>query len=621
MSGTDGLANPTVALKLTESVASPPHAPSLRAAPFLRQSIHPCDGTRRVLIVGRVMIGMVSLILVALIARVVQLQLTPPAPVAALVDSQFSKQPLPARRGSILDARGRPIATSRVAYSLFVDPMLIEDPGTFSEYVGYTLDYDPATVEQKLAARPQSRFIVLDDRLSDDRVALLREFGMSGLGMAPRLVRDYPQGRLASHLIGFVGTDNRGLEGLELAMDARLRGEDGSIKYLRDSRRRPLWVEPHDYHPNVDGESVRLSLDLTIQQIAEEELAATVEHFKAKAGQVIVMRPATGEILAMANLPYYDPNAFGSVAPDLRRNRCVTDVYEPGSIFKPFMWAAITDAGAMKPNEKVDTTDSGYWVTPNGRRLSDVRGHGLVTWDEVLVYSSNIGMGKGGLKMTHKDLREAMLRFGFGASTGSGLPGEVGGKVTNPRNWSHYSQTSVTMGYEVGVTALQLLTAFAAIANDGTWVQPSIFAPEEHTRLSDDIPTTRAAISPRAAAHTRSVLARVVQEGTGRKARSDLFTIYGKTGTAHVANPGRRGYLPDQYVSSFLAGSPVDRPEIVVLCSIHRPDKSIGHYGGTVAAPAVKNIIERTLTYLGTPSATPATPTAAPAMQVVQVHD
>ncbi len=592
-------------------------APSIRTAEFLHKSIHPADGARRVLIVGRLMIGLVSLILVALVARVVQLQLHPPAPIAALVDSQFSRQPLPARRGSLLDARGRPLATTRVAYSLFVDPHLIEEPGTFSEYVGYTLNYEPASIEQKIAARPDSRFIVLDDRLTDDRLAILREFGMPGLAMAPRLVRDYPQGQLASHLIGFVGADGKGLEGLEMKLDPMLRGDDGSIRYLRDARRRPLWVEPHDYKPNTDGQSVQLCLDLTIQQIAEEELAAAVSQFKAKAGQMIVMRPATGEILAMANLPYFDPNGFGSVQPDVRRNRCVTDSYEPGSIFKPFMWAAITDAGAMKPNEKVDTTDSGYWVTPNGRRLSDVRGHGLVSWDEVLIYSSNIGMGKGGLKMSHKDLRDAMLRFGFGSTTGSGLPGEVGGKVTSPRNWSHYSQTSVTMGYEVGVTALQLLTAFSAIANDGVWVQPTV--------LADDVVSQhvqRRAISPAVAAHTRNVLGRVVTEGTGRKARSDLYNLYGKTGTAHVANPGRRGYLHDQYVASFLAGAPLEHPEIVVLCSIHRPDKSIGHYGGTVAAPAVKLVIERTLTYLGTPANAPNAPAhSSPQAQIVQVHD
>jgi cell division protein FtsI (penicillin-binding protein 3) len=598
---------------------APAHAPSIRTADFLHKSIHPVDGARRVLIVGRIMIGIVSVILLALVARVVQLQLHPPAPIAALVDSQFSKQPLPARRGSLLDARGRPIATTRVAHSLFVDPQLIEDPGTFSEYVGYTLNYEPASIEMKIAARPHSRFIVLDERLTDDRRDLLREFRMSGLAMAPRLVRDYPQGQLASHVIGFVGADGKGLEGLEMKLDARLRGVDGSIKYLRDARRRPLWVEPHDYRPNADGESVQLCLDLTIQQIAEEELAAAVAQFKAKAGQMIVMRPATGEILAMANLPYYDPNEFAAVAPDLRRNRCVTDVYEPGSIFKPFMWAAITDAGVMKPNEKVDTTDSGYWVTPNGRRLSDVRGHGLVTWDEVLIYSSNIGMGKGGLRMSHRDLRDAMLRFGFGSPTGSGLPGEVGGKVTSPRNWSHYSQTSVTMGYEVGVTALQLLAAFGAIANDGKWVQPTIFAVDAD-RMPDAIAGMRRAISPAAAVHTRSVLGRVVTDGTGRKARSDLFTIYGKTGTAHVANPGRRGYLHDQYVASFLAGAPLDQPEIVVLCSVHRPDRSIGHYGGTVAAPPVKNVIERTLTYLGTPSNKPAPPGRS-SMQVVHITD
>lgn len=558
----------------------------------------------RVLVVGRIMIGLISLVLLALIGRVIVLQTTPPAPIAELIGSQFSRTPLPARRGALVDVRGRLIAATRVAHTLFVDPALIEDPGTFSEYVGYSLNYDPASVEQKIAMRPDSRFVVIDPRLSDERLARLGSFSLSGLATAPRLVRDYPQGPLAAHVIGFVGADNIGLEGLERTLDPQLRGSDGQIRYLRDARCRPLWVEPRDYHPNADGQNVRLTLDLAIQQIVEEELAATVAQFRASGGQVIVLRPATGEILAMANHPAFDPNAFDRVPPDQRRNRCVTDVYEPGSIFKPFMWAAITDTGLMKPTDRVDTTDSGFWVAPFGRRIRDVRGHGLCSWEEVLVYSSNIGMAIGGLKVRHSQLRDAVLRFGFGAPTGSKLPGEVGGMVTAARKWSNYSQTSVTMGYEIGVTALQLTAAFAALANHGRYVAPTILA----DAVDDPARPAHQAVSPEAAAATRRAMARVVEEGTGKKARSDLYPIYGKTGTAHVPIIGGRGYLPDQYVSSFLAGAPLDDPQIVVLCSIHRPDKSIGHYGGTVAAPAVKNIIERTLVYLGVPARTTPSP-------------
>ena len=567
-----------------------------KALAFLTSA--PSDGARRVLIVGRVIVIGVTVVLLALLGRVVQLQVKPPGPIAALRDSQTSGANLMPRRANLLDARGRVIAGSRAVPVLFVDPQVIEDPGTFSEMVGYNLDFDPAWVEQTIAKRAHSRFVVLDEKLSDERLTKLSDLKLAGLATTRRLVRDYPQGPLAGPVIGFVGDEGVGLEGLEKTLDQRLRGESGRIEFLRDARRRPIWVEHDAYRPPADGSPVRLSLDIAIQQIAEDELTSACKQYQAKSGELVVLDVRNGAILAMANYPNVDPNQFGATPPDHRRNRCVTDVYEPGSIFKAFMWAAMTDAGFARPEEMIDTTESGFYVSPQGRRLRDTHGHGTISWEEVLVVSSNIGMAVVGQRAGATKLHEFLRNFGFGAPTGSGLPGEVGGIITPLKKFNHYSVTSVPMGQEVGVTALQLAAAFAAIANDGVYTRPTFLDPSDPAFVA---PPRRRVISSRAAAVTRHALHRVITDGTGRKARSDLYRLFGKTGTAQVANPTGRGYLPDAYVGSFIAAAPLDNPQVVILCSVHQPDRSIGYYGGTVAAPPVKRVMEQTLLYLGVP--------------------
>jgi cell division protein FtsI (penicillin-binding protein 3) len=559
------------------------------------------DGAKRALYVGVAMVATVSVVLLILMARVVQLQTTPPQPVAQLVDTQRSSANLPARRGAILDARGRPLATSRIGQLLFVDPQLIEDPNTFSEQVGYTLDYDPAWIEQQIAKRPNSRFVVLDELLNDERLVRLDGLKLKGLATQPRLVRDYPQGVMAAQLLGFVGVDGQGLDGLELQLDKQLHGTDGRVNFLRDSRHRPLWIESADYHPNQDGQNVQLTLDATVQTFAEKALAQTVTHYKADHGVMVVLRPDSGEILAMANFPTFDPSDYGRAKPEVRKNRAVTDVFEPGSTFKAFMWSAMTQLGAARPDEMIDTGTSGLWVSSKGRKLHDAHPHGLISWDHVLILSSNIGMATVGDRVGATKLHHMVRAFGFGSPTGSGLPGESSGMVNPLPKWTHYSVTSIPMGQEVAVTALQLTSAFAAIANDGVLLQPTL-----HPRSPGDLIVARRVLSSPIAAHTRDVLRRVVAEGTGRKAQSKLYALFGKTGTAQIAAPNGKGYIPDAFVASFVAGAPYERPQVVVGCFIHRPDRRVGHYGGTVAAPAVKQVIEQTLQYLAVPPAPPA---------------
>ena len=523
---------------------------------------------------------------------------TPPPAIASRLEAASSEQTLRARRGAILDRLGRPLATTEPATLLFVDPQLIADHNTFSERVGYALGLDPVAIEITLSEAPTgSRYVVLDRELDEETAKGAEALALPGLYTQTELVRRYPQGPLAGQLLGFVGRDGFGLEGIERTRQAALDGQPGSVGVLRDARRRPLWAQNDRYQPQTDGQTVRLTIDATIQQIAEEELAATVEQFGAESGQLLVMDPWTGDVLASASVPVFDPSRFGESKPEDRRHRAVTDTYEPGSTFKPLVWAGLTQANAADLHEIIDCTEGGLWVTPYGRRLRDAHGLGELSWEGVLVESSNIGMAKVAERVSQARLREIVTGFGIGQPTGSGLPGEVGGLLHPLKDWTKYSQSSIPMGQEVATTPLQMVRAFSVFANGGRLVTPRVI--EDGATWT---PPQRQVISPQVAELTRRVLRRVVTEGTGSKADSELYELWGKTGTAQIPDLVRGGYEENQFVSSFLAGVPTREPRLIIGCFVHRPDRAKGHYGGTVAAPAVRRVAERALVYLGVPT-------------------
>ena len=277
-----------------------------------------------------------------------------------------------------------------------------------------------------------------------------------------------------------------------------------------------------------------MTIDLEIQRYAEDALRETCRSFKADRGELLVLDPKNGHVMAMANWPFFDPTSSARADATHKRNRCLTDPYEPGSIFKPFIFAAALDEGVVRARDIIDTTSSGLWVY-RGRRLHDSHAHGRITWDKVLVLSSNIGMGKIGVRMGSRRLHRAVVRFGFGSRTGLGLGGESKGLVTPLNKWNPiYSVTSVPMGQEIAVTPIQMASAFTALANGGVVAKPTLVA--------DASPIYQRAVGQRAADHTRKVLRRVVTEGTGKKAQSDLYRIWGKTGTAQVRDPRGGGY-------------------------------------------------------------------------------
>lgn len=580
------------------------------------------DPARRATIVARLTLASITVVLVGLLVRVGQLQHTPDPRVLAVLDHQRTAMPLLARRGPLLDRRGRVLAETRVAWRLFVDPLLIEDPGTFSERVSRRLGLNPVDIERAMHARPDSRYVIVAPRLPEASVSAARALAgeLRGVAMEPFLIRDHPRGTTAGQVVGFTNSEGLGLEGMEAAANPRLGASSGVATVLRDSGRRALWLVGADaaggqtrstagpdaspvYVTPSDGRAVRLTLDLSLQEMAEEELAAQIEAFGAESGQMVVLDPRTGEVLALANAPFFDPNVAGSTDPELRRNRVVTDVFEPGSVMKPLVWAAATELGLAESDEIIDCGAQGWWKPERGPVLRDSTPHGDLTWDEVLVQSSNIGIGKVVERMGPEQLDRVLRAHGLGSTTGSGLPGELAGIYRPVESWSGTDLTRIPIGQAVAVTPLQMTVAFTPLANDGRLVRPRVaFPPAEGDPSEGGVDRSdRRVLSPETAALTRDVLRRVMIEGTGRRANSTRWRMFGKTGTAQLPDLVNGGYEADGYSATFIAGAPLDTPRLLVGCFIHRPDKKLGHYGGTVAGPAVERFMERALAYLGVP--------------------
>ncbi|MEQ9455537.1 MAG: penicillin-binding protein 2 [Phycisphaeraceae bacterium] len=561
----------------------------------MKPSVAVSSGARGDLRAGRV--GLVLLLLLTfgllgVLGRVAQLTMEPDPLITERLTLQQRERTLDASRGGLVDRRGRPLAITRQGYRVFVDSLLIDDPLTFAPRVAEALGLDAVAIDRLLGERENSRYIVIDPDPPAYRIEAVRSLGMNGLALDPYLRRIYPLGELGGQLIGFVGVDGDGLEGIERLHERSLVAKAGTYHATVDARRRQLWVERDAFELQQDGQTVRLTIDATIQAIAERHLLAAVEQYRAASGQLVVMDPWSGDLLAVAHAPLFDPNHYRHSTPEQRRLRVVTDVFEPGSILKPLIWAMLTDKGAATPHEIIDCETDGVYVSPKGRVLRDDKPHGSITWEQVLITSSNIGMAIVAQRVPMRDLHETVRRLGFGEATQSGFPLEAEGVVHPLRRWNHYSQTSIPMGHEISVTGLQMVRAFATLANDGLLVRPRLVLDGSEVR-------SERVMSAEMARYVRSVLDRAVSEGTGRKAQSERYRLFGKTGTAQLPNLEEGGYYQNRYVSSFIAGAPTLEPRLIVACFIHDPDRSVGHYGGTVAAPAVRAVMEESLAYLG----------------------
>jgi cell division protein FtsI (penicillin-binding protein 3) len=549
--------------------------------------------------------GALGALLVALGGWLLWIEIVSSGPLAHRASEQLHmKVPIRPERGSILDSRLRILAASVEVESVFADPFVVENPADAAAKAAPVLGMTTDGLYRILAEDRKQRFVWLKRRVSPETAEAVRRLRLFGIGLAAEGERHYPNGSLGAHVLGFVGQEEQGLEGLERMFDARLAGRKGQAYILADRRRRPIWSEPDQFVPAEDGEHLVLTIDAMIQAWAEEAVAEAREKFHAASATAIVMDPRTGAILAMANVPTFDPNRYGEYPTDARRNRAVTDPSPPGSCAKPFFAAVALEKDAVHLGEVIYCED-GFWASA---KLHDA-GHryGNLTFEEIVIKSSNIGMAKLGTRLGNERLYEALVGFGFGRRTGVWLAGESAGLVYPLARWTRLSTTRIPFGQEFSATPIQLITAFAAIANDGKLVRPKILRGvlDGQGRVAADLVEPEVvgqAVDPETA-HTmiNRVLVGVVEQGTGKACQIPGYRVFGKTGTAQKIDPETGQISHTRYIGSFLGGAPAEDPRVVVLVSVNEPDHSLGYYGGTVAAPAVKKILEQTLEYLGVP--------------------
>ncbi len=538
----------------------------------------------------------------ALGVQLVRIQLFDHEKYSKMAELQHNKRiELTAHRGPILDCKGRKLAESLVLYSVFADPSEVQDKARTAHLLAKTLRLDAPRVLKLL--EKEKKFVWIKRKITEDEAAEIKKLNLQGVGCREETNRFYPNGMLCSQVVGFVDIDGKGLGGIELAFDNILSSEGGYRLLQRDACQRYLSTLEEKTQPPRHGDGVMLTIDAVIQTIVEDELRKAYETYKPISAIAVVMVPFTGEILAMANLPSYDPNFFWRYSSDEWRNRAVTDCYEPGSLLKPVIASGALEYGLAAP-EDVFFCHNGVFKVGK-RTLHDVHEYGRLTLAEILIKSSNIGMAKVGMLMGQEKLYHNLRKFGFGEKTNVELPGENSGMVRPLRAWSYYSVTSVPMGHEIAVTPLQILTAFCAIANGGELLRPRIvraITESDGKKIKKEFTEPvkiRRAISSTVANDTMTpILSRAVKEGTGKKVDMPEYEVAGKTGTAQKVLPGGRGYTASKYISSFIGYAPANHPEICVLVMLDEP-RSGAYYGGTVAAPSVREIIRRTLDYMG----------------------
>ena len=510
---------------------------------------------------------------------------------------------LQAQRGIIWDRKMREMASNIESDSLYAVPSKIEDTRNFSKDIASLTRGSSKQINMALLKRKDKDFMWIDRKMDMDTAnevkKLLEKMGYNAVGLIPESKRYYPKGRTASHLLGFTNIDNRGIAGLELRYNEFLEGRIVNVSVDTDARGNRLSSNIKDA---ISGNNLILTIDEGIQHIVEKELSNAMNEWKAKAAVAIMMNPSTGEILAMANRPTYDPNFAGKSDVYARRNRAITDLYEPGSTFKAILASAALEEGIVRLDEEYDVSQ-GYIVV-GGKRIRDTHKSDIITFQEIFQRSSNVGAVQVGLRLGAGTYYRYMKAFGFGDKTGIDFPGEVKGILRPLRDWSGTSLAALSIGQEIGVTPLQILRAYAAIANGGVLMKPymvSDIISSEGTLVKRVSPVKeRQVVSADTAETVKEILKTVVEEGgTATKAYIRGNLVAGKTGTAQIYDEKVGRYSRNRYVSSFVGFVPADNPKVALIVVVYEPEGST--YGGIVAAPVFRTIIEHTLTYLNVP--------------------
>jgi cell division protein FtsI (penicillin-binding protein 3) len=508
-----------------------------------------------------------------------------------------------ANRGTIYDSTGVQLAIGEQAMTVYADPLQIRDATKVAPLIARTLRLDPKQVYEKLSDRAHG-FVYIARKADAARAARLERLHIIGLGFYPEERRFYPQHSIAAQVLGYAGVDNRGLSGLELSLDRPLAGRTGRETLVRD----PLGhvLDSIVSTPARDGSDVSLTINQNIQSTAEAVLRDTVQKWHAKDATAVVLDPHSGAVLAMAVAPTYDANNFPGVSKDLQRNRAITDTYEPGSTFKLVTVAGALSTGIVMPRT---TFTLPYEIQVADRRIHDAEPRGTETMSvaTILSKSSNVGAITLARLLGKERLMSWISRFGFGHPTGIDFPGESQGIVLPADEWSGSTIGNVPIGQGIAVTPMQMASAYAAIADGGVWTRPHVVE-----RLGDGLgkPLFRRRVVTRwIARELTSMLQNVVLDGTGTLAQIPGYHVAGKTGTAAKPDP-RGGYSTSRYVASFVGFAPATRPRVVVLVTVDEPHGAI--WGGVVAAPAFKSIMQQTLQYLSARPDAPGTTNSAP---------
>jgi cell division protein FtsI (penicillin-binding protein 3) len=559
-------------------------------APDWRQTL------KRRLIVAVSVLGLWAL---AIEVRLGYLQTVLRPELQARAESQHNRTPAaPAKRGDIVDRRGNVFATSADADSIYAVPSELKDKEQTVNRLCEALKDCNARDRQRLLDRfnTQRAFAYVRRQVPPEAAQRVAALGLDGIGIMKESRRFYPNVRLAAHALGYVGIDNKGLSGIESTYDSLIRGKDGTVLVTTDARGH---VFSRVGRPPTAGSSIELTIDKYLQYIAERELHAGVVANRALGGSVVILDPSTGEILAIANEPTFNPNVFGDSSESARRNRAVQDLYEPGSTFKIVTASAAIEERVMATTALIDTSPGILRIRP-GRVIDEFRNHnyGVLTFSEVLVRSSNVGAVKIGFRLGAERLGRYVERFGFGRPLSPDFPGESPGIVWSPDKWTEDAIASVSMGYQVGVTPLQMVAAAGAIANGGELIEPRIVRAvyRDNRRHAVKPKVLRRAVEPSTAATLTTIMEAVVTDGTAKAAQIDGYTVAGKTGTASklIGN----SYSASENNVSFVGFAPSRKPALAIIVVIDAPHAN-GNSGGAVAAPIFSRIAGPAMRYLG----------------------
>ncbi|TPG47341.1 penicillin-binding protein 2 [Rhodanobacter glycinis] len=550
-----------------------------------RRQAGPSSRKRMVVVVG--LLGLTSL---GLVARAFDLQVVRKQFYQSQGEARFLREmQIPVSRGTIFDRNGEPLAVSTPVMSIWANPSEVLDNDERIPQLAQALGVDAGELKEQLAKRSDREFVYLRRQMAPAAAQTVLDLGIPGINGLREFKRYYPSGEVTSHVLGFTNIDDRGQEGLELAYDDWLAGKPGAKRVIRD-RMGHVVEDVEQIRAPKPGQNLTLSIDRRIQFLAYSELKNTLEKSQADSGSIVVLDVKTGEVLAMVNLPTYNPNALSDSKPGQRRNRAMTDVLEPGSTVKPILMAAALSSGKFTPTSPIIDTTGGHWYF-QGHDIHDTHNYGLLTPTGVITKSSNVGAAHIAMALDTTLMYDTYRAFGLGDSTESGFPGEASGHLRIGRDWRPLEKAILGYGYGLNVTVLQLANAYATIADGGVMHSPTFIKGNDNN--------AKQIISPEVSQQLLRMMETVTGPGsTGTTARIANYSVAGKTGTAHKASAG--GYAKSNYTAAFAGIVPASNPRLVGVVVVDNPQKG-SYYGGTVSGPVFAKVMEGALRLLDVP--------------------